>query len=73
MLNKVPYSKAQFWQALLFSLSFVTVCQLSSPVDALPTDQDATNHEDVEIPDTKSSIGSDGEEGQKEIINYSNI
>ena len=64
MLNKVPYSKAQFWQAILLSVFFVTVSQLSSSVDALPADQDATKHEEVELSDAKSSIGSGDEEGR---------
>ena len=66
MLNKVPYSKAQFWHAILISFTFVTVSQLSSSVDALPADQDATKHEEVEIP--KSSIENDGEEGERGIL-----
>ena len=67
MLNKVPYSKAQFWQAILFSLSVVIVSQLSSSVNALPADQDATKHDELETPDAKSSIENDGEEGQQQI------
>ena len=64
MLNKVPYSKAQFWQVILFSLSFVTVSQLSNSVDALPADQDATKHEELELSDGTSSIGSGDEDGR---------
>ena len=66
MLNKVPYSKAQFWHAILISFTFVTVSQLSSSVDALPADQDATKHEEVEIP--KSSVENDGEEGKRGVL-----
>ena len=64
MLNKVPYSKAQFWHAILISFTFVTVSQLSSSVDALPADQDATKHEELELSDGTSSIGSGDEDGR---------
>ena len=66
MLNKVPYSKAPFWQAIVFTLSLVTLSQLSSSVDALPAEQDATRHEKREAPDATSAISN--EEGEGRII-----
>ena len=60
MLNKVPHSKAQFWQAVVILLSLVTLSQLSSSVDALPADQDATKNEKRDAPDDTVAIN-DGE------------
>ena len=64
MLNKVPYSKAQFWQAIVFTLSLITLSQLSSSVDALPAEQDATKQK-REAPDAASAISNEEGEGRK--------
>ena len=65
MLNKVPHSKAQFWQAVVISLSLVTLCQLSSSVDALPADQDATKHEQLETPEAASAVNDEEGDGKR--------
>ena len=64
MLNKVPYSKAQFRQAIVLTLSLVALTQLSSSVDALPAEQDATK-EKREAPDATSAISSEEGGGRK--------
>ena len=65
MLNKVPHSKAQFWQAVVISLSLVTLCQLSSSVDALPADQDATKHEKREAQEAASDVSNEEGDGKR--------
>jgi len=63
----LKYSKAPFWQAIVFSLSVVTFSQISNSVDALPADQDATKQEDLEAQVATSDLDNeDGEDGMND-------
>lgn len=64
MLNKkVPYSKAPFWHALLFSISLVTLSQLLSSVEALAAEQDESKQDISNPPSADSPINGDDGEG----------
>ena len=66
MLNKkVPYSKAPFcWHAILFSISLVTLSQLSSPVEALAAEQNESEQDVSNPPSADSPINGDDGEGR---------
>ena len=59
MLSQVPYSKAPFWQILLFSYLLVVLCPFSCTVSALPASEDATKTDKREA----SAISNEDTEG----------
>ena len=66
MLNKkVPYSKAPFWHAILFSISLATLSQLSSSVEALAAEQDESKQDISNPPSADSPISGDDGEGSR--------
>jgi hypothetical protein len=66
MLNKkVPYPKAPFWHAILFSISLVTLSQLPSSVEALAADQDDSKPDSANPPSADTPIHGDDGEGTR--------